>query len=96
MSLFQLAACTQVGDLPNLAVGGWQLRLKLSSMTLKNIPKNPVLNPFLDTNNMTICVCIIAAGSWEPVVASEYLIRESILTLGRLSTVCILGHTHMN
>lgn len=42
---------------------------------------------------MRQCVCTIAAGSWEPVVAGEYLMREWILSLGRLSTVCILNHT---
>lgn len=32
----------------------------------------------------------MAAGSWEPVVAGEYLMREWILSLGSLSTVCTL------
>lgn len=35
-------------------------------------------------------VCIMAAGSWEPVVTGEYLMSEWILQLGRLSTVCTL------
>lgn len=39
-------------------------------------------------------VCITAAGSWEPVVAGEYLMREWILSLGRLSTVWTLSPAH--
>lgn len=35
-------------------------------------------------------MCIMAAGSWEPVVAGEYLMSEWILSLGRSSIVCIL------
>lgn len=36
-------------------------------------------------------MCVMAAGSWEPVVAGEYLMSEWILSLGRLSTVCTLA-----
>lgn len=32
----------------------------------------------------------MAAGSWEPAVAGEYLMSEWILSLGRLSTGCTL------
>lgn len=35
-------------------------------------------------------MCFMAAGSWEPAVAGEYLMSEWILSLGRLSTGCTL------
>lgn len=35
--------------------------------------------------------CMTAAGSWEPVVAGEYLMSEWILSPGSLSTACTLA-----
>lgn len=35
-------------------------------------------------------MCFMAAGSWEPAVAGEYLMNKWILSLGRLSTGCTL------
>lgn len=64
---------------------------------LRSRPLKRIVRPFYEAlflanmsgrNNTAMCLCITAAGSWEPVVGVEYLMREWILSLGRLSKVC--------
>lgn len=78
------ASCTQVRDFLYRGVGIWHLHSKLSCINLKNDPQNGLFKHFMVHYFQRIhqepithqCVCIIAAGSWEPVVAGEYLMRE--------------------
>lgn len=95
-------ACTQVGDLLYPGVRARQFHLRRSCINLRNDPQNGLFKHFMGPFFQRIhqepithqCVCITAAGSWEPAVAGEYLMREWILSLGRLSTVCIRNRAH--